>query len=205
DAYEQALSIDPNDLQAMNHLGVDLHRVGRFDEALRTFEKIEHIDPTFEASYCNRIITFTELGEHERAEEMFYLARLYKEDCPHCYYNIACSLANRGFYDKAIYCWRKTLDLEEQHPGVHLRIAEALWCKGELEQSRKHYLAALREDPGSTSTLLDLAELLIEMGRLDEAGEKIRRSIEMSPDEPAAHYAHGRWLFRSGELEAAGT
>ena len=79
EAYRQALSIDPHDLQALNHLGMDLHRVGKLDQALNIFQKLETIDPQFEPSYCNRILTFSELGDHERAEEMFYLARLYKE------------------------------------------------------------------------------------------------------------------------------
>ena len=117
DAYRQALAIDPNDLQALNHLGVDLHRVGqlrRGPQDLRAASK--PIDPAFEPSYCHRIITYSELGDHERAEEMFYLARLYKEHCPHCYYNIGCCLSERGLYDKAIYCWQKTLDLDESHP-----------------------------------------------------------------------------------------
>ena len=86
---------------------------------------IENIDPSFEPGYCNRIITYTELNEHEKAEEMFYLARLYKEHCPHCYYNMGCSLSDRGLYDKAIYCWHKTLDLDENHPEVQVRIDEA--------------------------------------------------------------------------------
>src|SRR5207249_4348421 len=47
-------------------------------------------------------------------------------------------------------------------------------------------------------TLLDLGELLAEMGRLEEAGEKIRRAIELTPDDPAAHHALGRWLLHSG-------
>jgi predicted Zn-dependent protease len=51
--------------------------------------------------------------------------------------------------------------------------------------------------------LLDLGELLIEMGRVDEAGEKIRRAIEMVPDEPAAHYAYGKWLLERGAEEEA--
>src|SRR5438552_15777525 len=140
DAYRKALAIDENDLQAMNHLGLDLHRVGNFEESLRTFERIESLDASFEPAYCNRIITYSELGEHDRAEEMFYLARLYKEHCPHCYYNIGCSLAGRGMYDKAIFCWQKTLELEESHPEVQLRIAEALWGEGELEGARQHYL-----------------------------------------------------------------
>jgi len=203
DAYRQALEIDPNDLQSMNHLGVDLHRVGRYDDALRTFEKLEQVDATFEPSYCNRIITFTELGDHEKAEEMFYLARLYKEHCPHCYYNIGCSLHDRKQYDRAIYCWQKTLDLDDGHPQVRIRIAEALWDKGELEQARQYYLKGLRQDPGDTDTLLDLGELLVDMHRLDEAGEKFRRVIELAPEDPAGHYCLGRWMVRRGQYDAA--
>ena len=48
------MKIDPHDVQAMNHLGVDLCRVGKFERALKAFEKIEVIDPEFEPAYCNR-------------------------------------------------------------------------------------------------------------------------------------------------------
>jgi tetratricopeptide (TPR) repeat protein len=201
EAYREVLAIDPNDLQAMNHLGVDLHRIEQYDQALEIFQSIEERDSTFEPAYCNRIITYTQLGNHDKAEEMFYLARLYKEHCPHCYYNIGCSLVDRGLFDKAIYCWQKTLDLDETHPEVHLRIAEAMWLKGDHEQARRHYLSGLRQDPGCLEALLDLGELLCEMGRSDEAGEKFRRAIEMAPDKPDGHYVYARWLLRYAQKE----
>jgi tetratricopeptide (TPR) repeat protein len=197
-AYHRALEIDADDIPALSHLGVDLHRVGNFQEALKTFERIQQIDPSYEPSYCRRILTYGELGDHERAEEMFYLARLYKEHCPHCYYNIGCSLADRGLYDKAIYCWQKTMDLDDPHPEVQMRIAEALWGTRELESSRQHYLVGLRQDPGNTGILLDLGELLDELGRDQEADEKFRRAIELAPEEPAGYFCHGRWLMRRG-------
>jgi tetratricopeptide (TPR) repeat protein len=196
EAYRQTLEIEPHDLQALNHLGIDLHRVGNLDEALKTFARIETIDPSFEPSYCHRIITYSEQGDHEKAEEMFYLARLYKEHCPHCYYNIGCSLYDRGLFEKAIYCWQKTLDLDDSHPAVQVRIAEAFWGKGEPEAARQHYLIGLRQDPGNTDILLDLGDLLMEMGRTEEAGEKFRRAIELAPEEPAGYFCHGQWLMR---------
>ncbi len=201
DAYRQALALEPDDVQSLTHLGVDLHQSGRFDEALRTFERVEVIDADHEPSYCHRILTYSELGDHEKAEEMFYLARLYKEHCPSCYYNIGCSLAARGLFDKAIYCWQKTLDLQASstHPQVHIRIAEALWNKGDLEQARRHYLTGLRQDSGNTATLLDLAELLMDMRRFEEAGEKIRAAIELAPENPAGHCVMGRWMLRRGK------
>ncbi len=194
DAYRKAIDIDSNDLQAMQHLGVDLHRVGNYKEALRIFEGMEAVDSSYEPSYCHRIITYSDLGDHEKAEEMFYLARLYKEHCPHCYHHMGCSLRDRGLHDKAIYCWQKTLDLDENYPEVQVRIAEAFWGKGELEAARQHYLIGLRQDPGNTDTLLDLGDLLSEMGRHDEAGEKYRQAIELAPEEPGPYFCHGQWL-----------
>ncbi len=200
EAYRQVLEIDTDDLQAMNHLGVDLCRVARRREALEIFERIQSIDPSFEPGYCNRIIVYTELGEHDRAEEMFYLARLCKEHCPHCYFNIACSLAERGLYDKAIHCWQRTLDMDATHPHVHPRLAEAHWRKGDLETARRHYLTALRRDPGDAGLLLDLGQLLIEMDRHAEAGEKFRRAVELAPDAPAPRCCLGQWLAGAGQV-----
>ena len=155
-----------------------------------------------------------------RQRKFFYLARLYKAHCPACYFNIGCSLAERGLYDKAIFCWTKTLDssvsgpvsdvlsssgtinstinseLNDLYGEVHVRIAQALWNKGDLEEARQHYVLGLRQDPGNTGTLLDLSDLLIEMDRWEEAGEKIRRAIELAPEDPAAHFCFGRWLLR---------
>jgi len=207
EAYRKALEFEPDDLQALWRLGTDFHQVGRFNEALRTFERIEQIDSSFEPSYCSRILTYSEMGRHDKAEEMFYLARLYKDECPSCYYNMGCSLASRGQFERAIFCWNKTLDAQVDsaapHPEVHLRSAEALWNKGDLEQARRHYVAGLRQDPGNIGTLLDLSELLVDMHRWDEAGEKIRRAIELAPDDPAAHFCQGSWLMRNACDEAA--
>jgi tetratricopeptide (TPR) repeat protein len=201
DAYRRSLEIEPDDIQAMNHLGVDLIRVGKFRQAIRQFERIEQADSSFEPAYCNRIIAYTELEDHESAEQMFYLARLTKEHCPHCYYNIGCSLFARGLFDKAIYCWQRTLELEDSHAEAHLRLAEALRKKGRLEQARRYYLQSLRQHPGNVQTLLDLADLLLEMNRLDEAGHKIRRAIDLSPEQPVAYLHYGRWLRRLGRYD----
>ncbi len=205
DAYRESLEIEPDDVEALAHLADDLSRTGRFGESIKTYGKIETIDASFEPCYCGRIVAYAETGDHEKAEEMFYLARQYKEDCPDCYYNMGCSLHARQLFDKAIYCWQKTIDLDDSHPQVHLRIAEALWDKGELEKARQHFLQELRRKPGDTDTLLDLGNLLAEMGRLDEAGEKFRRAIELAPDNSAAHYFHGSWLLSSERADEAET
>src|SRR5438132_1262131 len=112
-----------------------------------------------------RVEKAQELFEQRRWSEALEELRAATDINPY----IGGSLADRGLFDKAIYCWQKTLDLDETHPDVQVRIAEALWGKGELEGARQHYLIGLRQDPGNTEILLDLGDLLVEMGRGEEA------------------------------------
>src|ERR1700733_13189207 len=112
EAYQNALAIDPHDVQTLHHLGADFHEMGRFDDAVSALEKIESLDAGYEPAYCGRILSYANLGQHQRAEEMFSLARLYKEHCPDCYHNMGVSLAARKMYNKAIFCWQQALDLE---------------------------------------------------------------------------------------------
>ena len=105
--------------------------------------------------------------------------------------------------DKALYCWQKCLDLDGDYPEIHLRMAEAFQAKGKLEKSRQHFLMDLRHDPGNVDTLLDLGNLLIEMERVEEAGEKFRRAIELVPEHASAHYCYGRWLIDGGRDDEA--
>src|SRR5205814_3955503 len=138
-----------------------LDRLEKFAEALKCFEQITRLDTSYEPAYCKRIAVLAEMVDHKKAEEIFYLARQYKEECPRCYFNIAPSLLQRRLFDKAIYCWQRTLDLDESYPSVHVRLAEALSEQGELEKARQHYLQELRQNPGNTEALLDLCDLLL--------------------------------------------
>ena len=54
-------------------MGHDCTRAGNYDEAITHFKRIEEIDPKYEPAYCNRILAYAEKGEHELAEQMFYL------------------------------------------------------------------------------------------------------------------------------------
>jgi len=191
-AYRRAIEIDPDDVEVLNSLGYDCTRAGRFDEAITFFQRIEKLDPSFEPSYCNRIITYCELGQHDLAEQMFYLARQYKEKCPHCFYNMGNSLFARGLYDRALWCWNQALEIEPTYPQVHARVAEVYWAKGQLAEARTHFLHDLRANPGSIDTLLDLGELLVEMEQPLAAGEKFRQVLELQPDEPTAHFYLGQ-------------
>ncbi len=203
EAYRRAVELEPDDLVVLNCLGVDYTCVGRYAESLDCFERIERQDVTYEPAYCNRIITYTEMGDHEQAEVMFYLARQVKDECPLCLYNIANSLFDRSEYHRAIACWQRCLELEPDHASAHARIAETHWALGNLDEARRHYQVELGRSPGDVDTLLDMGELLVEMGLTEEAAEKFRRVLEQSPASAAAHFGLGELALKDSRNEDA--
>jgi tetratricopeptide (TPR) repeat protein len=202
-AYCRALEIDPLDIESLNAAGADSTRLGKFRQAIEYFEKVEKSDATFEPCYCNRIVAYSELGDHDRAEEMFYLARQYREKCPVCFYNIGISLFARGKYDRALWCWQQVLELEPDYPLVHARMADVYWAKNRLPEARTHLIEELRADPGNIDTLLDLGELLMEMNQPGPAAEKFRQVLDLEPDECTAHFQLGVLAERENDTRLA--
>jgi tetratricopeptide (TPR) repeat protein len=202
-SYRRALEMEPEDVEILNALGYDCNRAGNFDEAIGFFQRIESIDPAYEPCYCNRIISHSEKGEHDKAEEMFFLARQYKEKCPICLYNIGHSLFARGLFDRALWCWQQVLAIDEEHPQVHARIADTYWAKGQLAEARVHFIQELRATPGDLDVMLDLGELLVEMGELGPAAEKFRQVLELSPEECTAHFHLGQLMLQGNDFAGA--
>ncbi|MFA6135043.1 MAG: tetratricopeptide repeat protein [Phycisphaerae bacterium] len=208
DSFEKALKLDADDVETLNCLGINLTRLGKYSEALEHFRRVERIDPLNEPCFCNRIVAYTEMGDHEKAELMFYMARQIKEECPACYYSIGNSLFARGQYDRAIYCWRQTLRMEPSHPQANVRLAEAFWAKGELAQARDHYRTEIQRKaydnrPQDPELLLDLGELLMDTNDLQEAEDSFRQAIEAADDNASAHYCLGELLLRKQDWPAA--
>ncbi len=201
--YEKALELLPDDVETLNCLGVDYTRTNQYDLALTTFERIEQLDPLFEPAYCNRIITYTEMEHHEKAEQMFYLAQQIHSDCPLCFYNIGNSLFSRGFYERAIWCWEKTAVLDAGHPQIQFRLAQAYWVCGKGELARLAFLKEIRKNPSDLDVLLDFGIFQLESGELGAAKEKFHRILEFDPDFSAARFYLGEVYRLRGNVQSA--
>ena len=131
---------------------------GDIDKATSDYAEAIRLDPKNAGAYVSRGVGYQNKGDHDKAEELFYLARQYREHCPVCYKHMGHSLMLRGQYDRALWCLQKALQLEPGQPDVHSRIAEVYWAKNMLPEARQHFLEEIRSNPGDVDTLLDLGE-----------------------------------------------
>jgi import receptor subunit TOM70 len=128
-----------------------------------------------------------EMGDHENAELMFYLARQIDDDCPQCYYHMGRSLEARGLTRRAMACWDKSLRLDSNLEDAHRRMALAHWSLGELESARQHFAAELRLVPNHPEALVEFGSLFIQMEDPHGAARMFERAIELDPEDTAAY------------------
>ncbi len=203
-SYERSLDLEGSDVETLNCLGVNLTRIGRYDEAIAKFAKAQRHDPNYEPAYCNRIVTYTEMGDHDSAELMFYLARQIRQECPLCYYNMGNSFFARRENKKAISCWQESVRIDSSHRHGHARIAEALWMDGDLEGAAHHYQAELQlVNSDDVDVMLDYGDLLTEMGKFEQAQEQFENSLAIEPDSAEAHFLLGELAAKQQKFTEA--
>ncbi|MEL7089489.1 MAG: tetratricopeptide repeat protein, partial [Planctomycetota bacterium] len=113
------------------------------------------------------------------------------------------SLVLRQDYDRAVWCWHETLNLNPAHPEANRNLAVLHRQRGQLERARLYFQRQLRLTPGDVETLLDFADLLVHQNRLAEAGDKYRRALECDATLAAAHERLGHLALINGHLNAA--
>ena len=217
DAFARAAEAGPLCPQNWLALGGALLELGRWREAAEALDRAGRLDPIAADSYAGRVRAYAALGDHDRAEQMFYLAQQVDDRLPAPFYHVAASLAERGETARARWCWRRTIELaagESRSPHrraeaadlatrSYLRLAELDADAGDLEHGRRHYLQALARDGRRVESLLGLAELLLRMRQHDAAAERIHRAVRLDPDDPRGHFLAGRRYFEIGRLNEA--
>lgn len=201
--FEKAWKLRGDDIETMLHLSVDLIRADKPQRAIEVLEKVATVDPDCESAYCYRIAAYAQLGDHESAETMYYLARQLSDQCPVCMDHLAQSLASRGLFPKAQWCWQQVVKIEPHFPGVHLNLARLYWKTGRASRAEQEYQQHLREDPGDVSTRLEYGQLLLEEDRRAEATDQFQRVLEFDATQSRAILHLGELALVDGHLEAA--
>lgn len=202
-AYERANEIQPDHPDVLNRWALDLHQMGESRESLRLFDRIHRRSPSYEPAYCNHVHLLVELGQHEAAEEIFYLARLANEHCPRCYFTMGLSMATQNRHEQAVRCFRRAMDLPAASAEVNRRLAESLIALGDLESARVHLHQSLSIDPNHAPTLQVMVDLLIDAESLLEAEKWLDRLHRLSVDNASTQLLSGRLAMAQNQFEAA--
>jgi tetratricopeptide (TPR) repeat protein len=201
-AYRHVLLLDPRDWDAACRAGYLHYQAGQLEEALACFAICDEVRPNHAATLQMRSLLLHGLHRYQQAvvegERSHALDPTSAETC----HVVGIALQQLGRDDEALPWFDRALSLEPQLAtslygkavalGALQRIDEALAIHARLKASLH---------PDSPITELSLADLLIKLGRLDEALAALDRCDQNRPDHAPTLQMRAVCLHKLGQPE----
>ena len=170
---KRAHALDPDDMQALNALGLAYARNGQFEEARAAFWQVAARMPQFAPAHFYMGCASEELGGLDDARESWARAHAIDSANPEPLARLALLAARLGENTEARTWAAKALALMPAHPGARLATARAEMQEGNLAEAGEA-ARALAHDPRTppferTEALGVMGDVLDAQNRTEEA------------------------------------
>lgn len=195
----------PNPMEqasALNYINFsyELLRTLRFEEALTVARAGLQVDPRNSRLQLSVARAAAALGLYDLAEEAVAQARALDPDSPEGPELLGRVYMKQGNTQAAVSALSESLRLGSARRETLALAATALAAEGKIEQAIEHFEAALELD-ADVDVRLNLATLLVQEERWEEAREQLQLAQERNPYSPGVRFAIARFYGLLGNLE----
>jgi tetratricopeptide (TPR) repeat protein len=190
-AYQSAIRLDPDDIDANVNLGTTYWVKGQTEAAAASYRKAIDIKPRDErlvAAYMN-------LGDILHSEGRFKdAAAEYREvtEMP-----LPTSLLVR--FNQNIH--QQAPSFVDNRTKARNKLGATLREQGKLDDAAAELTKNIEFEPQNAEARLELALVRRDQGKLDDAVVGLGKAIKLEPSEPAAHFYLGLILRDQGKLD----
>jgi TonB family protein len=196
--YDRGLALDRKGFFLHYGKAKALRELGRLEEAVKSFDRAIELEPDVSFPYSAKIEVLKELGRLEEAVETCDEALALMPDDWSRYNKKAEILVGLGRLEEAVGSFDRAIKLyEDEYPssllyGTYVKKIETLKKLGRLEDALETYDEALTRSPRNKSLRRGKGEVLVELGRYEEAARYVERPAEQAPTSPKTARARFR-------------
>ena len=189
--FEAATAADPGDPWMRCDAATMLRELGRHDDAETMFKSVIEIHP-------KHVAALTGLGHiarhrRDRAGALGYFEAAAKADPADLW--VRCDLANilreLSRFGEAEAMFKTVIESRQDHVGALAGLGHIARQRGELDAAIGYFEAGAKADPKNPDLGCELASVLREASRLDEAERTLNAVVEMHPEHAPALAALG--------------
>jgi tetratricopeptide (TPR) repeat protein len=203
DLYRQILARDPEQVDALHHLGLASHELGRSEEAVEYLRQAMRLSPDFAEVHNSLGVALSKAGKLEDAAQSYRRALELRPDLAHVHNNLALVLTQQGKLEEAESCYRRALLREPRDHRIHNSLGYALKQQGKLAEAMDSYREALRHWPNYAMAHSNLGTALLEQAKLHEAAARFETALAIDPRLAEAHNGLGLVHQEEGRLAQA--
>ena len=142
-------------------------------------------------SQFERGITELERGNVPEAISALKMAASDNPNDPRIYNNLGIAYELMKDYKNARSAFRKALELNPYNSAILNNLAELSRNEGKQSDAIELYASAIASDPMFVEPYLNVARLFLDLSEFKLAEPYVRKTIEIEPDNPEAHFMLG--------------
>lgn len=200
--YARAVELRGDDPVGRYNLGTALLKTGRVPEAVREFEEAVRLKAEYPAALFNLGVARMQAGDFEEAAKALREGLALAPDDPTAHAQLARVLAQTGDAAGAEEHLRRAAELQPGAAGPLFDLAQFLMALDRPADSAQAYAQALEVEPES-ALRVNYANVLVAMGRIDDAVAQYRRVLQATPDDADTHFNLATVLLRAGRRDEA--
>lgn len=204
DAYQQALTIHPNDQNILFALAVAFQNVHRNEEAVSAYLQALEIDPLFFDAANNAAILCTAIGQLDRAVEIYETFLLYNRKHLDATVNLANFLVRLRRPQEAIDYYHDIIVMQPGHAVVAPNMSAIMALVGDGRKATDHLLRWVKNCPEDADAHFTAGFFLFTYRHdYDAAAEHYRAAVDLQPDNVSYRRAYINSLQCAGRHQEA--
>lgn len=207
--YEKLIQIMPNMPDVHSNLANILYVKGDIDGAISHFQTAVTLNPKKQwTSVVNQTLGFVyqeSKQDLDAAISSYQSAYLLTPKDIDIYVNLGSAFYDKEDIDNALQVYRNALDLDPENAKIHCNLGFLYWGKGDIDEALKEYGLAIKFDPSYDIAYNNMGVIYLDdLGRVKQAADLFKKSIECNPNYALAHFNLARAIAITGDkIEAA--
>ena len=189
--YQEILQEDPDQVDALNLLGVVLSVAGKFDAAITLLQRACELAPDFAGPFVNLGNVLQAMGRLEEAVDAFQKGLTLAPEQAETANNLASALNALGRHEEALTSCTSALTHDPNLAAAHINMGNALLALGNAEEAVVSYEKALQLNPADSTAHFDLGNAQMELAEFEAAFGSYTKAVALDFSNAEKHYNLG--------------
>ncbi|NMP05999.1 tetratricopeptide repeat protein [Cyanobacteria bacterium 150NLHA] len=185
-AFETALKLDKDFVEAWGNIGVIHKREGRLKEALEATQTALLLEPNNAVAHMNLGSIYKELGNLEEALEATLKTLELKSDNADAYITLGNIYKEIGKHDEALEATLKSLSIKPDNADAYINLGNIYKEIGKHDEALEATLKSLELKADNEKAYINLGAIYKDLGDTRRALEHTLKSLELKPDNALA-------------------